>query len=186
VTPEAAAFTIRPATVEDARAVAEVHVEGWRWGYRDLLPADVLDALRIEGREEMWIGALTDPREGQECFVADVEPGRVIGFVATGPADDDFAAPPSGAGEVYAIYLRHAVQGTGVGRALFARATEAMRSFGFSTAVLWVFEANAMARRFYEAAGWAPDGAVSLHRFQGGERPVLRYAADLGGVGTPR
>jgi len=179
VSPGAAAFTIRAATVQDARAIAEVHVEGWRWGYRDLLPAHVLAALNVQGRERMWIDALTDRHEDQDRFVAEDESGLVIGFVATGPADGDFAAPPDGAGEVYAIYLRERVQGTGVGRSLFTRANEAMRSSGFPTAVLWVFEANTLARRFYEAAGWAPDGAESVHRFERGERPVLRYAVDL-------
>ena len=33
-----------------------------------------------------------------------------------------------------------------------------MRSAGFRRATLWVIEENAEARRFYEAAGWRPDG----------------------------
>ena len=52
--------TIRAATVADARAIAEVHVEGWRWGYRDLLPATVLDALDVDEREAWWAANLTD------------------------------------------------------------------------------------------------------------------------------
>jgi RimJ/RimL family protein N-acetyltransferase len=33
-----------------------------------------------------------------------------------------------------------------------------MRSAGFRRATLWVIEENVEARRFYEAAGWRPDG----------------------------
>jgi ribosomal protein S18 acetylase RimI-like enzyme len=154
-----APFTIREATIADARAIAEVHVEGWRWGYRDVLPMHVLDALSVEQREQIWTGALADRRGEDDCFVAEDGSGHVIGFVATGPADGDFAPPPDGAGEVFAIYLREVVQGTGVGRSLITRAMAAMRTHGFPTAVLWVFEANDLARRFYEGAGWEPDGA---------------------------
>jgi len=42
---------IRPATPEDARAIAEVHVASWRYAYRGLLPDDVLDRLSVEERE---------------------------------------------------------------------------------------------------------------------------------------
>ena len=169
---------IRDARPQDARAVAEVHVEGWRWGYRGILPDEHLDGLSVDEREAVWLHGLNDPVRGTGRFVA-VDDDHVVGFIGTGPGDDDFAPPPPGAAEVYAIYLREAAQGTGVGRALLERATDAMRANGYRHAVLWVFEANDRARRFYEAAGWSPDGARAEHRFDGGSRPVLRYARDL-------
>jgi GNAT superfamily N-acetyltransferase len=175
VTPTA---EIRDAAPADARAIAEVHVEGWRWGYRSILPDGYLEGLSVAERETVWFRALNAPTPGTARFVA-VHDGDVVGFIATGPADDDFAPPPPGATEVSAIYLREAAQGTGVGRALLERATDAMRAEGSRHAVLWVFEANDRARRFYEAAGWSPDGAQAEHRFDGGSRPVLRYARDL-------
>jgi len=169
---------IRDARPQDARAVAEVHVEGWRWGYRGILPDEHLAGLSVDESEARWLGYLTQPAPGVARFVG-MEGHRVVGFVSGGPADDDFAPPPPGAAEVYAVYLREAAQGTGVGRALLERATDAMRANGYRHAVLWVFEANDRARRFYEAAGWSPDGARAEHRFDGGSRPVLRYARDL-------
>lgn len=169
---------IRDAGPEDARAIAEVHVEGWRWGYRDILPDEQLASLSVDEREAVWLQGLNDPMPGTARFVA-VDDGHVVGFIGTGPAEDDFAPPPPDAAEVYAIYLREAAQGTGVGRALLDRATDAMRANGSRHAVLWVFEANDRARRFYEAAGWAPDGERAEHRFDGGSRPVLRYVRDL-------
>lgn len=41
---------IRPAVAEDASAMARAHVRSWQAGYRGLLPADYLDALRPEDR----------------------------------------------------------------------------------------------------------------------------------------
>ena len=170
--------TLRPAGPEDARGIAEAHIDGWRWGYRNILPAEVLDALSVEDREAIWLGALRQPVEGAHRFVA-IEDGRVVGFVSCGPADDDFAPPPPDAAEVHALYVREAAVGRGLGRALLGQATDAMRHDGVDLAVLWVFEANDRARRLYGAAGWRPDGTLGEHRFHGGTRPVLRYARDL-------
>ncbi len=170
---------IREARPSDARAIAEVHVEGWRWGYRGILPDEHLDGLSVDEREarlapgphrsDAWRRAVRCRRRRLMWSASS----------ATGPREDDFAPPPPDAAEVYAIYLLEEVQRTGVGRALLERATEAMRANGYRHAVLWVFEANDRARRFYEAAGWSPDGERAEHRFDGGSRPVLRYARDL-------
>ena len=177
---ETTTFSIREATVADARAIAEVHVEGWAWGYRGLLPDSVIEALDVDERERQWIKGFTeDWHDGDACVVAEDGTGRVIGFAAAGPAGDEHITPPPGAGEVYSIYLRDGAQGSGVGRALFARAEEALRANGFGTAVLWVLEDNDRARRFYEAAGWAWDGTRSDHRFDCANRPIVRYAAPL-------
>jgi ribosomal protein S18 acetylase RimI-like enzyme len=173
--------SIRAATVADAHAIAEVHVEGWRWGYRGLLPDAVIDALDVAERERQWVKGFTDDwRDGDACVVAE-RGGRIVGFAACGPAADEHVAPPARAGEVYSIYLRDGVQGTGVGRALFAEVERALRDHGFERAVLWVLEDNALARRFYEAAGWRWDGTRSDHNFECANRPILRYATELSG-----
>ena len=50
---------------------------------------------------------------------------------------------------------------------------------GFGEAVLWVFEANAPARAFYERLGWTPDGAAKPFAI-GGSTPIeLRYRRRL-------
>jgi ribosomal protein S18 acetylase RimI-like enzyme len=176
------AVRIREATVADARAIAEVHVEGWSWGYRDLLPDDVIANRTIGDREAEWIRGFTeDWRDGDACFVAEDDDGRVVGFVACGPAADEHHVAPAGTGEVYSIYLREAVVGTGVGRALFARAEEALTANGFDDAVLWVLEDNVRARRFYESAGWAFDGTRGAHRFDCANRPLVRYRRQTAG-----
>jgi hypothetical protein len=49
---------------------------------------------------------------------------------------------------------------------------------GYERAVLWVLEANARARQFYEKAGWAPDGASNVLDGLGGVVEV-RYTRPL-------
>jgi GNAT superfamily N-acetyltransferase len=167
---------IRTARPDDARAVAEVHVASWRHAYRGLLPDDHLDRLSVDDREAMWLGVFADPDPTSGGFVAEID-GRVVGFSSFGPSRDQDV--PERTGEVPAIYVDPAVLGTGVGRELFEAATIALRDAGFARATLWVLEANALARRFYEKAGWSWDGAVSTHLFDCANEPVVRYAADL-------
>src|SRR5438445_11537738 len=45
---------IRPATLDDAEAIAAVHVHGWKWGYRGLLPDAYLAAMSVDRRIEQW------------------------------------------------------------------------------------------------------------------------------------
>jgi ribosomal protein S18 acetylase RimI-like enzyme len=173
-------WTIRTATPADAPAIAEVHAEGWHWGYRGLLPDAVIDAQTVEDRARFWTGVLGAPDPRGATLVAVTDAGAVLGFVAVGPSEGEAAPAPDGAGEVYAIYLRGSAQGTGVGRALFAAGCDALRAHGFERGILWVLETNATARRFYEMAGWRPDGSRGAHRFDGGDQPIVRYAVALG------
>jgi GNAT superfamily N-acetyltransferase len=167
---------LRDATVEDARGIAGVHVDAWRWAYRDLMPDAVLDGLSVDEREATWRERLSDLRPGAGCLVAE-ERGRIIGFVGYGAPEE--RTETAGLGEVYAIYLERSAVGTGVGRELFVEATRRLHGQGYTRAFLWVLETNERARRFYERAGWSWDGTTSAHRFDRAELPIVRYAADL-------
>ena len=41
------ALTIRPATPNDAQAVARIRVQGWRFAYQGLISQDYLDSLSV-------------------------------------------------------------------------------------------------------------------------------------------
>jgi GNAT superfamily N-acetyltransferase len=167
---------IRTARPEDARPVAEVHVASWRHAYRGLLPEDSLERQSVADREAMWLGVFADPDTKSGAFVAEVD-GRIVGFASFGPSRDKDV--PERTGEVPAIYVDPAVLGTGVGRELFDAATVALRDAGFARATLWVLETNALARRFYEKAGWGWDGSVGTHMFDCANEPVVRYSVVL-------
>lgn len=167
---------IRDGRPEDARAIAEVHVASWRWGYRELLPEAKLDALSVADREAMWAGWFADPEPRAEVLVAEVD-GSVVGFTGYGPSRDEDASEK--AGEVRTIYLLEEAAGRGIGRDLFATAEERLRALGYEEATLWVLEANQRTRRFYEIAGWKPDGATSTERVDCANLPTVRYRVDL-------
>jgi RimJ/RimL family protein N-acetyltransferase len=171
-------FVIRAAVEADVPAVAQIHVDDWRWAYQGLVPEGLLDSLSVARREEMWARGLARRRPGWELFVADRN-GTVIGFVGCGPALDDDADEHTG--EVYAIYLRPDVVGTGVGRALLSRAMDHLREAGFRRATLWVLADNVRTRRFYEIAGWSPDGTEKTEDWNGFPLLEARYQIELTG-----
>jgi L-amino acid N-acyltransferase YncA len=173
---------IRAATASDARAIAEVHVASWRWAYRDDLPADFLDALSVDDREQAWNELLTARAQAAGILVAQ-ERGRVVGFCSFGPCRDDDAMERTG--EVLAIYLLEGVAGRGIGRELFSSATDRLRELGYERALLWVLASNARSRRFYEHAGWFWDGTTSEHRFDCANLPIVRYVGDLSPEAVP-
>lgn len=167
---------IREADPKDARAIAEVHVRSWRAAYRGQLTDDFLDGMNVEERLDQHRRGLEDAREDWRTWVAE-DAGQVAGFAVTGPSEDADATERTG--EVYAIYLDPDRVGTGLGRQLFERAVGDLRDRGFSSVTLWVLQTNERARRFYEVAGWAPDGASSSERVDCEMRPTIRYRVDL-------
>lgn len=167
---------IREAEPKDARAIAEVHVRSWQAAYRGQLTDDYLDGLSVEERLEQHRRSLEEPRAGWRTWVSD-DDGRVAGFAVTGPSEDADAG--SSTAEMYAIYLEPDGVGTGLGRRLFQHAVADLRQRGFTAATLWVLATNERARRFYEVAGWRPDGAETSERVDCEMRPTVRYRVEL-------
>jgi len=141
---------VRQASAADADAIARVQERGWQQAYRHVFPPERLDAGGFI-HVDRWRTRLQTPPPGWSTFVA--VDGSIVGFASVGPSRDE-----EGVGEVYAIYVDPESWGSGWGRALLERAqTQLARDYDEAT--LWVLEDNPRARRFYERAGWAPDGA---------------------------
>jgi ribosomal protein S18 acetylase RimI-like enzyme len=187
VTDDVTPPTVRLARPEDAEAIADAHVRGWRAAYRGLVPDSILDGLSVERRAAFWrdtIAAETAAvASGTGTAAAVAAPARtwvvehdgaVRGFASTGAVRDQ-PDGLAGAGEVFAIYLAPEARGRGLGRVLFAHVVDDLRARAFDAIVVWVFEANADARRFYEAAGFRPDGARQPVDFGEVARSEIRY-----------
>jgi GNAT superfamily N-acetyltransferase len=168
--------TIRRAIPADAAVVAGIHVRGWQWGYRGILPAEFLATLSVVEREAMWRKQL-DATSRRRTWLAEEE-GRALGFVGCGPARDPGISATTG--EIYAIYLEELASGTGVGHLLMSHALDDLRAEPFESAVLWVLEKNVRSRRFYEIGGWREDGAIKTTDAPEGARREVRYARRLG------
>lgn len=176
---------VRPAVPEDAPAIAAVHVRSWQVAYRGLIPDVVLNSLSVERRMAFWADTITDLEPPTGVWVAERD-GAVAGFVHVRRSKDQGAEPS--VGEVGAIYLMPEAWSRGLGRALLDAAVVELGRNGFEAATLWVFRDNARARRFYERAGWAPDGEAKSIEIGGVSLAEVRYRIDLqrGGSAVPQ
>lgn len=166
---------VRPATVDDATALAELHVAAWRVAYQGLLPDEFLDGLSVVDREQVWRGLLG---QGVRVVVAEQSSGdRLLGFASFGA--ERTGQEGSGRGELYALYVHPDLWRTGVGRALHDEALAGLLASQHAEATLWVLDGNERARRFYERHGWRPDGARRVEEVPGARLCELRYRRRL-------
>lgn len=140
---------IREARPDDAEGIAKVHVDVWRSTYRGIMPDKVLDELSYEQRSKVRREALEKNDPKYRCFVAEDDQKRVLGFVIAGPRRE---GNEKYSGEIYAIYLFQEFQGHGIGKKLFIRACEWLRSQSHQSTLVWVLRDNPT-RHFYERMG---------------------------------
>jgi ribosomal protein S18 acetylase RimI-like enzyme len=142
---------IRPAVIDDADAIARVHVASWRSTYRRLLPDDFLESLTEAGYADRWRRFIG----GGSSRVYVVEPedpagGGIVGFASAGL---ERAGEVGFGGELYAIYLLDEFQRHGYGRELVRACVAGLRDMGLQDMIIWVLRDNEPARRFYERLG---------------------------------
>jgi ribosomal protein S18 acetylase RimI-like enzyme len=168
---------IEPATLDDARAIAEVHVLTWHAAYQTIFPTEYLAGLSIDEREALWRESI--PKGDPEIWVARIE-GRIVGCISFGRCRDEGASPQTG--EVWAIYVMPSHWSTGVGRTLWLNARERMKQQGYKSVSLWVLAENARAIDFYLAGGFVPNPSSAKDITRGGRTlKEVRYEAQIGG-----
>ncbi len=143
-------YTVRQALPEDAEAFTECHVTCWREAYADLWGADrlaALDPVKLAVRRRAEIAA------GVAHHMLAEQDGEVLGIAIAGPSRDE---PPVAPTELYAIYLRRVLQGSGVADDLLSGAV------GDGPVSLWVYRDNPRAAAFYVHNGFIPDGGERL------------------------
>ncbi|MFE2162735.1 GNAT family N-acetyltransferase [Streptomyces lydicus] len=169
-------------TETDVAGVSAVRVRGWQAAYRGLMPQAYLDAMSVTAdaeRRRSWFAR----RPPEVADLVAEAAGEVVGWASVGPARDpdiapgaeELPAPRPTAGELFALYVTPQLIGTGVGRALMAAGTDRARAKGFRALYLWVVRGNTRARRFYERAGFVPDGAEEAYEVGGRSVPEVRY-----------
>jgi ribosomal protein S18 acetylase RimI-like enzyme len=126
---------IRAARLEDASAIASVHIASWHETYRGIIPDSYLARLDVDEKRAIWAKALSN---NQLVAVAEVD-SQVVGF-ANGSRNRDKAAHYPG--ELYSIYVIKAFHGPGIGRKLFKRVREHLASNSLIPFVTFVLADN--------------------------------------------
>ncbi|MFC9848907.1 GNAT family N-acetyltransferase [Streptomyces sp. NPDC060223] len=169
-------------TLADCPRVSEIRIRGWQTAYKGLIPQPYLDALSVaedtaRRRERFGRGG------GQVVNLVAEQDGEVVGWVCHGPYRDGEVRTEDV--ELYAIYVHPDRVGGGAGSALLRESTRRCAVAGYERMLLWVLKENTPARRFYERAGFTPDGAEEPFEADGAAVPEVRYVRALTGAGTP-
>lgn len=163
-------IALRSAIPDDAPTMAAVHIAAWRAGYRGLVPDSFLAALDQDRRTERFREFLESAVGDAYIIESDSEP---VGHLTIGPCRDADLDERT-TGEIWGIYLAPEHWRRGIGAQICRSAERILGTRGFGPIVLWVFEGNASARRFYEAMGYTPDGATRVIEV-GASLPAVRY-----------
>ncbi|MEH1013795.1 GNAT family N-acetyltransferase [Micromonospora sp. CPCC 206060] len=161
---------VRPARPSDAGEIARIQLATWRVAYRRILPRHVLDNLDEAWLGRRWTAAIEAPPSSAHRVLVAVEQAEqsyLVGFVASGPADEEARAPEEpaealGAGVVAVtdLLVEPRWGRRGHGSRLLAASVDLWREDGFTTAVAWAFDGDEATRKFLTSTGWEPDGAA--------------------------
>jgi GNAT superfamily N-acetyltransferase len=121
-------YEVRPATLRDAKAIAEIH-------------GNISQAYWREAIE------FSEPQVQVALAAA-----QIVGFVGFDRSRDPGTPPTTG--EIWAIHVAAAHIGKGVGLALWDAAREGLLEEGCNKATLWLPLASEGALRFFELAGF--------------------------------
>ncbi|MBZ9713375.1 GNAT family N-acetyltransferase [Deinococcus multiflagellatus] len=170
--------TIRPATLQDAPAIAAIHTGSWRETYAGLMPADFLARMTDDAqrgrRAAFWAQNIA---AGQDAVLVAEDAGAVIAFASAGAPRDHEGYDA----ELFTLYSRRAVQGRGTGRALLRAVADTLQARGAQSMALWVLDVNPT-RHWYARQG-AAEAGEKVQPIPGGElREVRMVWADLSTV----
>jgi len=169
-------LVVRAVTPADVAAVTRLQIASWREAYAGIIPAGYLAAMSAAEREQRHLARVRDP-EPRAAYLLAERDGAILGMTHVGPARDDDLDPAT-VGEIWAMYVDPAAWSTGVGAALMRAALDHLCRHGARAASLWVLEANARARSFYEKWGFRPDGTRQVIEL-GQPVPEARYYRQL-------
>ena len=164
-------MTMVPATRADADAVAALHLASWRATYRGIFSDAFLDGPEaLANRRALWDGRLaSDFPARRHVLLARDDDGALVGFACVLPDQE-----PDAGVLLDNLHVHPARKGQGLGRQLLqaARAWAGAQEPA-SPLVLYVFERNVSAVRFYDRMG----GTVVARRVSG--NPVAGGAVEL-------
>ncbi len=155
-------FNIRPATKEDALAIATVQYHGWQHTYHGIINQAYLDSLSIEKGVDFTKRLLASTQP--VTIVMENTEGAVIGYISGGknraeelPCD----------GEIYALYVLKQYHGHGLGKQLFIEAVAQLLKRGYQSVCVFVLKDNP-AVGFYKS--FKPNLEVTVKASIGNEK----------------
>jgi len=148
---------VRPATLRDAKAIAQIHTAAASEAYRGLLPDEQIEALSsLEKSQAYWREAIEYCEPQVQVAVTN---DKIVGFVGFDRSRDRLSRQTTG--EIWAIYAAPSHWSKGVGVALWDAARDGLLEEGCTNVTAWVPLRNERALRFHEMAGFKREMATA-------------------------
>lgn len=146
-------YTIERAKPGDEAALAHIQAESWKAGFGHILSAEVLDRYTQTEKLTAMYRHTLEHNLGN-CYLLKIQgtPHCLACWGATREPD------MPGYGELICIHSLRDQWRRGYGSRMMDAVLRDMAAAGYSRVMLWVFEENDRARRFYEAHGFTPNG----------------------------
>lgn len=158
-------FAVRPASLRDAKPVAEIHVAAWQACIDASGPAEARQSVAVDRCQAYWREAI-DLCEPQVLVATENE--RVVGFVGFDRSRDK--GTPSTTGELWALYVSPEHWGRGAGLALWDAARDGLQEEGCTKVSIWLPMRFERTMRFVELAGFKREPSSAKTIDHGGAR----------------
>ena len=166
------ADSVRPAKAGEGERLAQIYLSSGRAAWaRHLSP---IGLAGVRSRPDEWERWISDPDLMVLVAERRGEPAALALLCRSTDPDSD----PARVALLDRLYTEPASWRRGLGRALLESAIEKLRERGFLEMTLWTAEWNT-SRGFYDALGWALDGATREKTFAGSTFTEVRYRTQV-------
>lgn len=164
---------IRYASVEDALQIATINIQAWQFAYQEIIDQEVLSKLSIKKSTQSIEKRL---REQPHEIIIIENNTEIEGFIGFGnPRDEDVNAEQ--VAEIYTVYFNEKYYGNGNAQKLMWHVLALLQQQKIQEVVLWVFEENERALRFYKKIGF---NQITKRKFYKGKIPEIRLSYYFG------
>jgi ribosomal protein S18 acetylase RimI-like enzyme len=142
-------FQLRPATLDDAAAIAHVQVTTWQDTYANIIDPDFLKAFTIEKATNIQVNRIQTDNAYRVVATIDEQ---VVGY-AVANLNETETEPFKGDWFLFSLHVLPEHQGKGFGKALLNDAMREGKIRNFSRLVFGVFSENERSKQFYQHNG---------------------------------
>ena len=147
------AVHIRRVKIGDENSLAYVQTESWKEAFKEIVPADLLiKCTDIERATAMYKKLLEEQKGNGYILELDGKPHCIAYWDATREKD------MTGFAELICIHSLKDGWNKGYGSLMMKQLLDDVKKAGYSKIMLWVFDNNLRAIRFYEKHGFVASG----------------------------
>lgn len=147
------AVHIRRVKIGDENSLAYVQTESWKEAFKEIVPADLLlKCTEMERATAMYKKLLEEHKGNGYILELDGKPHCIAYWDATREKD------MTGFAELICIHSLKDGWNKGYGSLMMKQLLDDVKKAGYSKIMLWVFDNNLRAIRFYEKHGFVASG----------------------------